>query len=97
MRTIEVLAITDNGKLALKNYCSKYKDKKPTWRARVVQKALPYTEEVDDLEKPSKLVVTLSKVFEGHAHVIIPRIEKSIINVLGNFGGKAKDFKVTIK
>lgn len=97
MNKIIISAINKRGSLALKNYCNEFKDKKPSWQARVVQKVLPYSEEVDDLNNPKKLVVTLSKVFEAHAHVILLKVQKSIFNILSKFGGEAKDFRVSFE
>lgn len=97
MNVINVIAITDNGRLTLKNYCDKYKNKKQGMKAKFLRKFVPFTEEVDDIKNPSKITVTLSKFLESRAIILSPKIGRSIINVLGKFGGQKDDFEVKIE
>lgn len=94
MNRVVVRALNMDGRRALKAYCAKYKKKRPSLAAKVLQKALPFREEVDDLESPSKIEVTLSRALEGQAHLIMPKIEKSVVNILCKFGGVVDDFEV---
>lgn len=89
-----IVAVNENGCSALKRYCAKYKNKRPSFHARILQKALPFFEEVDDVRNPSRLSVTISKVFESQAHIIVPKISRSVINILSKYGGKEGDFEV---
>lgn len=97
MNTVVVRAVTPNGRKALKAYVDKFKSKKPSLAARVVARALPFREEVDNLDNPKELVVTLGRALEGQAHLVMPKIEKNIINVLCKFGGVSDDFEVDFK
>lgn len=97
MNTIVIKAVTKNGKDTLANYCMEAKNKKLNWVERRVKQLLPYTEEVDNLQEPTKITVVISKAFESHTHIILPKVSKSVLNILEKFGGKPKDFKVTIQ
>jgi hypothetical protein len=97
MNKIIVTAVNPNGRLALKNYCEKFRSAKPSFSARAINKVLPFREEVDDLDNPSKIVVTLSKLIQAQGYVLIPKIRRNIFNILIKFGGKEKDFKVVVE
>lgn len=97
MNKLSVIAVNERGRLALRQYCDKFRKKRPFFGSSVIKRVLPFNEEVDSLDNPSILVVRLGKAVEAQAFVLIPKIQKSVINILGKFGGCKDDFEVKIE
>lgn len=97
MNKVSVLALNENGRAAMLSYVAKYKNKKRSWRAKAVNRAMGYSETVDSIESPGLITVTLGKVLEAQDYLIIPKIHRSVLNILRQHGGKEEDFEVRIE